>query len=226
MVIDYRVTRNREQRAKEVLEILGFRHGLLLDVGSRNGEILSYFRKAGISCLGIDIEGSPDIRASGLYLPFKNETFNTYILNDVLEHIPYAQAPKLFSEAKRCLKTSGLIYVSVASRYEINDPHSNIPFLSWLPNRLYLAILKRLFHYAVYPYTVRRFKALMHRSGLSFKNYTGHYVKAKLGNLEYVGFKPLRPFIWFFKKIQLDESPGFQKWLEPFGVLVFVCIYI
>lgn len=52
----------------------------------------------------------PDVVCDGLFLPFRNETFDKCILRHVLEHT--LQPDELLAECNRVLKTEGLIYVT------------------------------------------------------------------------------------------------------------------
>jgi SAM-dependent methyltransferase len=229
--VDYSVTYNREARAKEAfiaLKLSGHnpKKGILLDLGCGGGFTTKWFAKAGIYAVGIEIikaffgeaKNKPDcleyLRASGVDLPF---------LNDVLEHISYVNAEEAFKQIHRVLDDDGKLYVSVASKFEVREPHSNVLFLSWFPRWIYAPIVRKIFHEDVYPYTFKRFSQLAKQTGFSFENVTCLYVANKVNNLNYVGNTLLRPVIKALNRIGLTRSPGFLKFIEPFGVLIFIC---
>lgn len=145
--IDYKVTNNREARAEEAIQVLklsahNLEKGFLLDIGCGNGSTTKWFsNNLGVYSVGLDIhEGFADgakthnplleyAFASGIKLPFKEKSFHTVILNDVLEHVSYHDAKELFDQIQRVLDDDGVLYVSVASKFEIREPHSNLLFI-------------------------------------------------------------------------------------------------
>ena len=152
------VALKREQRAKEAITCLRLaRHdpksGLLLDLGCGGGYLTNYFLKLGIEAVGVDVakglrnakKNAPSgsfINADGVNLPFKDGCLHTVILNDVLEHIPYNLAHPMLDEVRRTLKADGKLYISVTNRYELREPHTGIPFLTWLPRPCWDAICR------------------------------------------------------------------------------------
>ena len=128
------------------LNIINHKPKSILDFGCGGGEITNYYFKKGYHIIGIDINEEKInlakksfnlcnfVSYNGFNLPFKKNTFDTIILNDVLEHIDYRTVIKIFNEIKRVLKKKGIIYISVANKYQINEPHTHVPFLTWLPN--------------------------------------------------------------------------------------------
>ena len=112
----------REQRAKEAITCLKLtghnpKSGLLLDLGCGGGYLIGYFLKLGIEAVGVDVSrlksakkrvpSGSFISADGVKLPFREESFNTVVLNDVLEHVPYNLANPILNEVKRTLKGDG-----------------------------------------------------------------------------------------------------------------------
>jgi SAM-dependent methyltransferase len=231
--IDYSVTFNRSARVDEAIQILNSvshdcKNGRLLDLGCGNGDTTKCFFMKGVDVVGLEVNPIPYIhvpfvRASGLKLPFKDGYFNTVILNDVLEHVRYVDAVQLFNEISRVLTVNGFLYVSVASKFEFREPHSNKLFLSWLPRFIYAPVIRGFLGEDVYPYTVRQFRGLTEESNFTFDNFTGFYVAKKVADLSYVGNTILRPLIGLMVKLKLTGSAGLLRCLEPFGVLVFVC---
>lgn len=240
-LIDWSVTYNREARAEEAITALKLsghdpKEGLLLDLGCGAGSTTKWFaNNLDIYSVGIEISksfvGSTKnhvqslnyIQASGVNLPFQEKIFHTVILNDVLEHISYQNATEAFKQIRKVLKDNGLLYVSVASKFEVREPHSNLLLISWFPRWIYAPIVRKIFHDDVYPYTARSFHKLAQQTGFTFENVTCLYVNKKVQNLNYIGNIILRPIVRVLNKIGLTKSAGFLKFMEPFGVLVFIC---
>lgn len=66
--------------------------------------------------------GRPDVFADAQRLPFPNDSFDTVILMDVLEHLPQPEAAIV--EARRALKPGGTLVVQVPFLYPLHDePH-------------------------------------------------------------------------------------------------------
>jgi 2-polyprenyl-3-methyl-5-hydroxy-6-metoxy-1,4-benzoquinol methylase len=241
-IIDYSVTRNRAARAEEATQALrisghDFSKGGLLDVGCGAGSTTTWFAtNLNVYSVGVELTAAfvneakthraklNYIATSGLKLPFGEKNFHTVVLNDVLEHVSYKDADELFNEIRRVLDDDGMLYVSVANKYEIMEPHSGLLFISWLPRWIYLPMVRKFFHdEEVYPYTIRRFRNLAESKGFSWENFTWLYVAKKIKNINYIGNTLVRPFARTLNKLGLSKSPGFMKFLELFGVLLFVC---
>lgn len=214
--------------------------GIMIDIGCGLGYLSKHFLDAGIAEIGLDIsrdllkvahEVAPSgnfILASGVILPFKGRCFTTAVLNDVLEHVPYSQAPRLLAEAKRILKSDGRLYVSVTNKYQIVEPHTLIPFLSWLP-KLFWAALCRLsgkpqyipWGPVIYPYTVKRLTILCHEAGLNFEDYTWFYSWNKISNTDNIGNPNLRSLAKTIKRLKLSKLA--YRVAEKVSVILFIC---
>ena len=186
----------REQRAKEAvmcLKLAGHnpKLGLLLDLGCGRGYLTRWFLKFGIEAVGVDISrrgikiakkkvmpSGSFILADGVKLPFREGCFQTVILNDVLEHVPYNLAKPMLNEVKRTLKVGGKLYISVENKYVVREGHTLIPFLTWFPrpcwNSIHKLITKRPI-YPFYPYTIKKMKKLCLETALNCRNYTWFY---------------------------------------------------
>ena len=241
LLVDYKVTNAREERAEEAAVILSYfsnhdlENGRILDIGCGNGATTKWFSQhANTYSIGIEIHNNQFkilqrknqklnyLQASGLKTPFKDKTFHTVILNDVLEHVSYLEATALFQEINRILDTNGQLYVSVANKYQIREPHSNLLLISWLPRWIYSSVVRSLFHDDVYPYTVRRFQDLAKNTNFSTKDLSWYYVAKKIRNLNYIGNTIIRPVLQILKDMKIIGSFGFRKFLQTFSVLIFV----
>jgi len=79
------------------------RDALILDLGSDSRRISQE-----IIGLDIDLFSGVDVVGDAEALPFKNNSFDAVIIQDVLEHIPYPD--KVASEIHRVLKKGGKVY--------------------------------------------------------------------------------------------------------------------
>jgi SAM-dependent methyltransferase len=218
------LTQIREQRAKEAITCLKLtghnqKSGLLLDLGCGLGYLTRYFLKLDIDAVGVDISGelikstkiAPTgsfILVDGVNLPFRKESFNTVISNDVLKHAPYNLANPILNETRNALKVDGKIYISVMNRYYIREPHTSIPFLTWLPkpcwNPIYKLTKKRP-TYDYYSYTVKKLEKLCRETGLTYKNCTWFYAWNKVSNVECIRNPTVKKMVKAIRKLKLSK---------------------
>ncbi|MFX0089364.1 MAG: class I SAM-dependent methyltransferase [Candidatus Hodarchaeota archaeon] len=228
----------REQRAKEALTCLKLsRHdptkGSLLDLGCGLGELTGYFLGEGISTVGLDInkeslrsvkEKNPRVKlilADGLKLPFKEKCFHTVILNDVLEHVTYKAGKLMLNQIFVILRKRGKLYISVANKYQIREPHTFAFFLTWLPRTCYLPIFRSIGSESIYPYTVRMLERLCKETDFTFENYTWFYARKKILNIDYIGDPITRKVVALLRRINLHNL--LFRIAEKFSVILFVC---
>jgi 2-polyprenyl-3-methyl-5-hydroxy-6-metoxy-1,4-benzoquinol methylase len=229
----------RANHAKNILKKNGvLQYGNLLDIGCGTGAIADFFHKEGAKVIGIDpnskmIEEAKKYKSciflvqNGTNLQFTNSSFDTIIINDVLEHVPYNQARKLLEEAKRVMNVNGRMYVSIMNRWQIQEPHCRIPFLTWLPKftwNITYSILKRTrkrYTDYYFPYTKQSFLNLAGEAGLKSTDYTGDYGREKINHPEQIGSKSIRLIVKILTKMGLQ--PQISDLSERFSVLIFVC---
>lgn len=90
--------------------------GRILDLGCNNGELKQYIDKNKTKYLGLDIKGDGcDIQGNLYNLPFKNQSFDTVTLFEVLEHLENPLAA--LKEASRVSRSK--IVISVPNPYSI-----------------------------------------------------------------------------------------------------------
>jgi len=70
------------------------------------------------------------IVGSGENLPFKNNTFDFILSQMVLEHCDSSE--KYIKETSRILKNQGFLYISIPNRLFPIEPHTKLPFISYL----------------------------------------------------------------------------------------------
>ncbi|TET19626.1 class I SAM-dependent methyltransferase [Candidatus Bathyarchaeota archaeon] len=231
----------REQRAKEAVSCLGLTghdlwSGLLLDLGCGEGFLTGYFLKLGMDVVGLDrvrirvklskerAKGGNFVLADGTKTPFKAEIFKTVILNDVLEHVTYDLAKPLLNEIKRIMKVNGKLYISVANRYQIREPHTLIPFLTWLPKPCWNVIcklIKKRPYTNYYPYTIKKLRKLCREVGLIYRNYTWFYAWNKISNIEHIGDPALKKLVNTIRKFKLSKLA--YPIAEKVSIILFIC---
>jgi 2-polyprenyl-3-methyl-5-hydroxy-6-metoxy-1,4-benzoquinol methylase len=83
----------------------------ILEIGIGNGLLGKYLRDQGyrVTTLDHDPRLEPDIAASVLDLPLKDESFDVVACFEVLEHLPFEAVPQALSELRRVSRQSVLI---------------------------------------------------------------------------------------------------------------------
>lgn len=120
----------------------------IIDVGCGSGHIAAYFSECNrVLALDVVDQVSPDIRAKINFIKIENDlssfprgAFDIVILNHVLAHIK--NKLKLMMEINRLLKNNGICYVANPNRYYPVEPYYKIPFLHYLPQKLFLKLAK------------------------------------------------------------------------------------
>lgn len=166
---------NRNLKSKKIRSILEehinkkFDSLKILDLGCSYGIILNEFTDSNL-CVGVDLD--MHALSSGLMhgysvcsdaesLPFSSDSFDVVICNHVYEHTD--DACQLMKEIKRILCAGGCCYFAGPNKFALIEPHYELPFLSWLPNKLaniYIHIFKGLQAYNVKPLSYSKIKWL------------------------------------------------------------------
>jgi SAM-dependent methyltransferase len=104
--------------------------GMVLDIGCAAGMFSLLSRESGVTGVGVDIslgslrqakKESPGFEfalASADHLPWPDQTFDTILMLDVLEHVPYEQ--EALAEVDRVLRPGGKFIISVPNKGEFN----------------------------------------------------------------------------------------------------------
>jgi SAM-dependent methyltransferase len=104
--------------------------GRLLEIGVGNGTVTSVLRARGFELTTVDLNPAlnPDVVADIRALPFENESFDSALAAEVLEHLPWEEVPAAVSELVRVVRQG--IVVSV--------PNADVPFTmqARVPNAL------------------------------------------------------------------------------------------
>ncbi len=123
----------------------------LLEIGSGFGAVLTYASHAGLSAVGIEIDGLtaalagelarangiarlPLVVAAGEALPFRGGSFDVVFSNSVLEHV--RDPAQVLREAVRVLRRGGRLHFIVPSYASFYESHYGIPWLPHLPRAL------------------------------------------------------------------------------------------
>ncbi len=107
-------------------------HGKLLDVGCGSKPYQDTYFSAATSYVGVDYaseKSRPDIIASALSLPLDNESFDTVVSTELLEHVP--DPLRALREMHRVLKPGGYLILSTPMywpRHEIPHDYFRYPY--------------------------------------------------------------------------------------------------
>jgi len=132
----------REKRHQERMEWLKRNIiGNALEVGCGTGFVMRYCNVD----VGLDIDRlrvffakkrlplKEFIIASALYLPLRDQTFDTVMLPEILEHLPYYQAMKVHNECTRIARRTLLITVPNANKTDYDKSLVENPEHKWFP---------------------------------------------------------------------------------------------
>jgi hypothetical protein len=89
----------------------------------------------------------PEVRfveADGRDLPFPDQSFDIGFSNAVVEHVGSREQQARF--VRELVRTSRRTFVATPNRGYPLDPHTLLPFIHWLPDRWWRAILRRTGH--------------------------------------------------------------------------------
>jgi len=134
----------RKARAELIASILSKQiklSAIIVDVGAGSGLIRQFLsEKFGKRIFGVErqlesVRVKEDMLISdALQLPFKSNSVDLILLNNVVEHI--FDKERLLCEIWRILKPGGVVYLTTGSRFQLMEEHYKLPFLSWLPKPL------------------------------------------------------------------------------------------
>jgi len=117
--------------------------GQILDVGCKDGR---WITGSGAEVIALDIKVDPTyndldyITADGAALPFKTNSFDYVVTNQVLEHIPNEKKEPFIREISRVLKSDGELLLSFPNRLWVGNPHQLPAGYSLLPRSVGLRL--------------------------------------------------------------------------------------
>lgn len=104
---------------------LRYRHylqGRVLDIGCGQQPFKQYFNNQQYIGIDFNIENKPYALAIASYLPFRNNSFNSIICAEVLEHVP--EPAKVLEECYRISQSEGILYITVPMTWRLHyEPH-------------------------------------------------------------------------------------------------------
>lgn len=116
-------------REEIAIEYIKNNNNLHLDTGTGQGQFLERVRDKKINCFGIDYgfestkicksKGFTVVQGDGRDLPFKNVTFNSISMLDVIEHIPHPEL--VLKEISRVLKLGGILILTTPNTNSIQE---------------------------------------------------------------------------------------------------------
>lgn len=125
-----------------------------LDIGCSAGFIADELARDGAKTAGVDIDVPGLCRAeerfgdrvqficaSGDQLPMPADSVDVVVFNHIYEHVVDPDA--ILTEIHRVLKPNGVAYLGLANKHQIIEPHYQLPFLSWLPQRVANSYVRR-----------------------------------------------------------------------------------
>jgi SAM-dependent methyltransferase len=143
----YRMKSNYEHPNYQFL--VGKASGKVLDFGCGKGDMVLRAIEAGLDAHGVEyfgpgsgikiksvleergLLGNSVLEYDGVTLPFADNTFDTVISNQVLEHVP--NVGQALSEISRVLKHGGRFVCSFPYQDAFREGHSNTLFAHWFP---------------------------------------------------------------------------------------------
>ena len=187
--------KSRQRKATTMVAVLedyiqpALKHLSLLNVGGSSGIIDNYFSDHFASVISIDID-EPAVNhakekfqkdnltfqvGDALNLQFADNSFDVVICSHIYEHVP---APdKMLEEIFRVLKPAGVCFFAAGNRIMWNEPHYQLPLLSFIPRRLahiYIKLAKKADHYHELHFTYWGLKKLVRQFEL--KDYTAKII--------------------------------------------------
>jgi 2-polyprenyl-3-methyl-5-hydroxy-6-metoxy-1,4-benzoquinol methylase len=159
----------RERKAKTMVAILRDHFGedrlrsmSLLDVGASTGFIDNYLAGHVHHVTGLDIDNSAVeharsafsrsnlvfLKGDAMALEQATSSIDLVVCSQVYEHVPNAN--QMLDEIFRVLKPGGACYFAATNRFDINEHHYHLPFLSVIPRplaHLYVRIAGKADHY-------------------------------------------------------------------------------
>ena len=181
----------RQQKAEKILRVLAHFRGTddlvgarVLDLGCSLGFFVEAAAERGAIAVGVDIDvaglaaarAARDLRAGflcadGEALPFPDASLDVVVFNHIYEHV--VDADKVMAEIRRVLVPDGIVYLGMANKLVVVEPHYKLPFLSWLPHRAADAYMKRFGPMDAYHERFRTYPGLRKMAtGLHVHDYT------------------------------------------------------
>ena len=120
----------------------------LLDIGSSTGFMTNEYAKHFNKVIGIDLDSSAVEYAKNNFKKdnlqfldtpieessFNENSFDIITCSHIYEHVPSDRA--LMDNIYKLLKPGGICYFAAVNRFQIIEPHYELPFLSYFPKKI------------------------------------------------------------------------------------------
>jgi len=168
------VDESRIQKAKKIIACIEYVNNeklkgkKILEIGGGSGLISYEMSKYGNDVTTVDVQDKSlkktikkyqikfkdfnFLLAGGSKLPFKPNSFDVIVCNQVIEHVPKQYRHQLINEAYSVLKSNGIFYIATPNKLWPIEPHAKLPFLSYLPKNIasrYIKLFKKVDGYDV-----------------------------------------------------------------------------
>lgn len=102
---------NKMEEIETIIKAVHPQGGKILDAGCAEGVQVAKYREMGYDIIGLDAGYDNDLVVKGslLEMPFDDNTFDTMMCLDVLEHLNYSEQPQAMAELYRVLKPGGTL---------------------------------------------------------------------------------------------------------------------
>ncbi len=206
----YPIYLNKVELIDELLRRYNRQSGKILDAGCGEGVLVEKYAQQGWDILGVDKNYASQYVQEGSLtaLPFEDNTFDTVLCLDVLEHLYYNEQGVALKEIRRVLKPGGIILFSC-------------PNLAHFTSRLKLMFRGKL---------LRTAEVGHHPGDRPMLEYQELFEKVGFKILERQGIFPTVPPIYRFVMRHPAKSPNLLRFLRklPFPVnwnfqVLFVC---
>lgn len=115
----------------QIHEVISQNPKTVLEIGVGNNTVSDYLKKIGLKVTTCDFDKNlnPDVCASVLKLPFKDNSFDMVLCAEVLEHTSYSDFTKALSELYRVSKNKVIITLPHSSLTNLYFGIKLIPFI-------------------------------------------------------------------------------------------------
>ena len=132
----------------QIKEITNLNPKNVLEIGIGNGFVSKYLKERGLNLTTLDIDQELKLDTIGtvLNIPFSDNSFDTIVCYEVLEHLPYTKFKKAISEIYRVSKSYAIL--------SLPDTYKNYRIYIQIPK---VGIFKKLISLPRLRYSIHKF---------------------------------------------------------------------